>query len=360
MMKIIDWYLAKKFLTTLIFILLATGIISVVFDLAEKTEDFLKYDPSLYEIVVVYYLNFMPTIINLISPLVIFISALYFTARLANNSEILPLLSGGVSYWRLLMPYLAVGCLLCAADALLKNYVLPKSYANVMWFEDRYIAGGLRVESTETHLRLDKSTHFYTQGYDWGSNRAYKFGLDRFDKEGNLVFKLRSTEATYDTLDKLWRVRNFTIRRIAGLRESIESGDTMSLKLPISNLDFNATSRRAAAMTTPELNSFIAGEKAKGKSQLNYFYVEKYKRISMPFGIPILIMIAVGIATRKVRGGIGMHLLVGILIAICYELVLRFSTTFSTNAGLPPVIAVWIPNVVYGALAVVVLKRTPK
>ncbi|RYD79090.1 MAG: YjgP/YjgQ family permease [Sphingobacteriales bacterium] len=357
--KKLDLYFAKKFLATLGFILLMTALISVVFDASEKIDDILEGDVTLHTIVFDYYFNFVPVIINLTTPLLIFLSTLYFTARLANNAEVLAVLSSGTSYYRLLVPYIAVAILLAGVDLGLKNFILPHAHAKVLAFEDRYVNGEYHYEAKNIHRQLDKQSYFYAQGISYKERRAYRFAIDKFEGQ-NLVYKLTSTDAIYDSTAGSWTVYNYVTRTINGLHETLQRGDTMRIKIPITMKDFSAKSKAIATLTTPELNKFIDEERFKGESLVDNYLVEKYKRIAMPFAIIILVVIAVALGTRKVRGGIGTHLLVGILIAISYELAMRFSTTFATNSDLNPILAVWLPNIVYGIAALYLLKVTPK
>ncbi len=357
--KLLDLYLAKKFLATLGFILLMTALVSVVFDASEKIDDILEGDASFKEIVIDYYLNFIPVIINLTSPLIIFISALYFTARLANNAEILSILASGISYYRLIMPYLAVALGLAVVDWGLKNYVLPNAHEKVDAFEKRYILAEYHYNAQNIHRQLDTKSYFYAQGINYKERRAYRFAIDKFEGQ-NLVYKLWATDAVFDNETGSWMVYNYVTRDINGLKETLKKGDTMRITIPVTIADFTEKSRKTPTLTTPELNDFIEKERFKGEGMVDFYLVEKYKRTSMPFAIIILVLIAVSLATKKIRGGIGTHLLVGILIAISYELMMRFSTTFATNSDLNPLLAVWMPNLVYGVLALYLLKVTPK
>lgn len=357
--KILDVYIAKKFISTLFFILALTAIVAVVFDISEKIENFLENHLTFKEIVFDYYINFIPTIINLISPLIIFISALYFTARLANNSEIISILAGGVSYYRLLLPYIAVALVIAAADYGMKNYIVPRAYSKQVAFELKYVDKGYNYDKKNIHRQLDEHTYFFAKSIDYNLNRAYGFSVEKFDGQ-ELTYKLRAMDAYYDTTNGNWLAHNYIIREINGMHEKLIRGDSIRVDIPISIEEFGMKLKSMPAMTTPELNKFIAKEKFRGESQVSFYFIEKYQRTSMPFSIIILVVIAVTIATRKIRGGLGTHLLIGILLAISYILFMRFSTTFATNGNLSPLLSVWIPNFFYAALAVFLLIKTPK
>ena len=357
-MKIFDLYIAKKFITAVIFTLVLTAVISTVFDVSEKIDDMIQTNASM-SVILNYYFSFIPNIINLTSPMLIFIAALFFTARLANDSEIVAILSSGVSYYRLLVPYIVVGLLLVGGDLMMKNFLVPYAYRNVLAFELKYVQRHYDNNDRNIHKQIDKNTFFYAHDVDVNNNVAHQFCIEKFEKQ-KLVYKLSAPEARMDTINNSWHLHNYYIRRMDGMTESIERGDSMVLKIPITKSDFGQKVRSAPALTTPELNKFIAQESLKGENLNNFYLIEKYKRYSYPFAMLVLVMIAVAIATRKVRGGIGMHILIGILIAISYELFMRFSTTFSTNGDLPPIISVWLPNVFYTIVAVYLIYKTPK
>jgi lipopolysaccharide export system permease protein len=357
-MKKLDWYFAKKFIVAVMFMLVIAAVVAVIFDVSEKVEDFLKPGVTMKMILFDYYLNFIPNIINLISPLIIFISALYFTSRLANNSEIIAVLASGTSYYRLLVPYVAVAVLLACVDIGMKNFIIPRSYTSQLSFELKYV-DDYSFNEKNIHRQLDQNTYFYAKAIDYATGRADNFALDKFDGQ-QLTYKLIGSDAAYDSLSNTWLVRNYRLRTIDGLHEKLTFGDSMRMKLNISMKDFGQKIKSIASMTTPELNRFIVDQKMKGEGLINFYLIEKYKRISMPVDIIVLVLIAVSLGTRKIRGGLGAHLLLGILIAISHELFMRFTTTFATNANFPPILAVWVPTLVYGVLAFYLLRISPK
>jgi len=359
MFKILDRYIAKKFLSTLFFILLMAGIISVIFDISEKTEDFIRNHLSTRTIIMEYYIHFIPNIINVISPILIFISTLYFTSRMANNTEIVAIFAGGISYWRFLRPYVMVGILICIIDLVLKNFVMPNAYYHVNNFEEKYVIVGFSNQSRNIHRQLNKNQYFYIQNFDVSTCTGYQFALENFDN-GLLKSKIIADEAFYDTVRHNWRIINYIKRDIVGERESFVRGDSLRLNLAITNAEFNRKVRATPAMITPDLIKFIQDEKFRGETDINYYLIDLNKRFCLPFANIILILIAVSIASRKIRGGMGAHLLLGILVGISFELSMRFSTTFSTNGNLAPWLSVWIPVFIYGILAFVLIIKTPK
>lgn len=360
-MKIIDWYIARKFLGAVVFMLVITAVITVVFDVSEKLKDFNEAHLTLGKVVMDYYIHFIPTIVNLISPLVIFLSAMYFTSRLANQSEILALLASGMSYGRLLRPYIIVAIFLALTDMGLKNFIFPRAYSRVFDFENKYIIKGYRYDQRNIHRKLPgDGGYFYAENIDFSERRAYHFAYEKFDSAKRLIYKLRADEAFYDTLRKEWKVGVYQLRTYNGDEEKLEQGDSIRLQIPISINEFGQKVKAVPAMTTPELEDAIKVEKLTGAGVVSYYEVEKWKRISAPVDTIIMVIIAVGLASRKVRGGLGAHLLLGVVIAVSHEMIIRFATTFSTNSDLPASVAVWIPTVLYSGLMLLVLARAQR
>jgi len=358
-LKILDLYIAKKFLVTVIYMFVITTVISVIFDISEKMSEFLTRNITFHDIVFEYYINFVPNIINLLSPIIIFISALYFTSRLANNAEFLAVLSSGTSYYRILRPYVMVAVLLALVDLGMKNFVIPRSYSKQIKFEYLHIDSKTTFQAINIHRQIDKNSYFYAQSVDYQGKRASKFTIEKFNS-GLLIYKLRAEDAFYDSTSGSWMVKNYYVRTINGLHETLNKGDSMKIKIPITIADFSNTVKSMPSMTTPELNDAIVAEKLKGNENLSFYMVEKYRRFSMPLDIIVLVLIAVSLATRKVRGGIGMHLIIGILIALSQVMFVRFSTTFATKGDFPPLLAVFLPTFVYGLIAFGLIRTTPK
>lgn len=356
--RILDIYIAKKFIGTLAFILLMTAIVSSIFDVADKMDAIIEHNIALEE-VLWFYLNFVPNVINLTSPILIFISTLLFTARMANNTEIIAILGTGISYTRLIRPYVLVAIFLAVVDFGLKNYVLPRAVGETVAFEARYLHEWENYTAQNIHRRIDEKRFFYAQSVDVKTMVARKFSIEEFEGP-NLVSKLTSHEAFFDTLTGTWRLTDYFLRKIKGEKEEITKGDSMRVEIPITIADFGQKKRTTPTLTTPELTDFIRSEKKKGEGLVKFYQVERHRRIATPFAIIIMVVIAVSLASKKIRGGMGIHLLVGILLAASYELFMRFSTTFATNADLPPLIAVWIPNIIYAGLALFLVKRAQK
>lgn len=343
----------------MVFMLLITSVVSTVFDVSEKVEKFLSQNVPAIEILI-YYANFIPNIINIISPIVVFIATLYFTSRLAANTEIVAILSSGVSYRRFLVPYLLVGLLLASSDYYLKNNIMPKAYQEVAEFEAKYVNLGYNFRKRNFHRQISDSVYFYLSNFDYNFNTANYVSLEFYNDADEMYKKINGNTCYYDTIKKEWLFRNFTIREVDGIKEKLTVGDSFWISLPIDREDFGQKLRAMPSLTTRDLNEFIEQEKLGGDNNLAFYYIEKYRRTAQPFALFILIIIAASIASRKLRGGTGIHLLIGILIAVSYELTMRFSTTLSTNNGLEPLVAVWIPNILYTIVALVLIFKAQK
>lgn len=358
-MKLLDWYISTKFLKTFFFTLGLFILIVIIFDLSERIDNFLETGPSVYEVIFVYYLNFIPYFMNLFSPLFVFISAIYFTSRLAYSTEFIAMFSGGVSFYRILVPYLAVGILLAGASFYLNGWVIPEGNKDLVKFKSQYINTSYYHSEHHIHRQLGNDLFMYMKQFSYSDSTGFDFALEKF-KGQDLVYKLRSQKVVWDYhLDK-WQAVNWKIRYFDSLNERYKTGDTLNLSLPLTPEDFGQKDMNIKAMTNPELESFIAIEKMRGDKNVVLYLVEYYKRSSMPFATIVMTLLAFPLASRKVRGGMGLHLGIGIALAFSYILLLQLSTTFATNAGLHPMLAVWVPNILYLILSLILIYQAPK
>lgn len=359
MVKIIDWYIIKKFIFTLIFILLMFSLITVVFDASEKVDKFLRRDVPIDAIMAYYFGNFLPFILNLISPLFIFISALYFTSRMAYRSEIIALLSGGVSFWRLLRPYFMVACLLAGIDFYIKGWVVPNSNQGMIDFERTYLNKHRIQGNDDLHRRIEEGRYFNFETYRHQDTMGRKFSYEEFDGQ-ELKLKLRSTWLRWDKKREQWYAHNYFLREFSDGNEEISRGDTFWVDLKVDPATFTRSDKSMTALTNPELKALIERETLGGNPDVHLFKLELFQRYAFPFSSFVLIMIAVAVASRKIRGGTGTHLMVGLLVAVTFVLLIRFTTTFAQKSSFDPMMAVWLPNAFFAVIAVLMLFKTPK
>jgi len=355
MIKKLDWYIIKRFVGTFFFTILLLAIIACVIDYSEKSDDFFK-NHAPFGAIMNYFKNFIPHISALLYPLFIFISCIFFTSKLAYKSEIIAMLATGMSFQRLMRPYI-IGATFLGLLALLANHiVVPMANKQRLEFEDKYVHEKRNAADRNVHMQLSPTLLIYMQSYDYPSNTGMRFTAETI--EGTLLKeKLKAETASYDTSKKLWRLRNVRIISNNDIHETVTFSPEVIRKYPFTPKDLRQDDDVKEALTTPQLNRYIERQKLHGNENLNIYYVEKERRTAQPFAGFILSMIGVFIASRKIRGGSGLHLAIGIAISALYIMALQLSTTFSTKAGLNPTLAVWIPNIIFAGVAVYLYRR---
>jgi lipopolysaccharide export system permease protein len=358
-MGILDRYIIKKFLGTFFFSIALIISIAVVFDITEKLDDFIEREAPLRAIVVDYYLNFIPYFANLFSYLFVFISVIFFTSKMASNTEIISILASGVSFKRFLLPYFISASILALLSFYLNNFLIPDANKARLDFEEQYIRNQFRNEEKNIHIQLDDSSYAYLESYNTWANIGYKFSLETI-KDGKLTYKLLSDYIQWDSTKSNWVARNYYERYIDGTAERIIEGKTKDTVLNITPDDFNRRDNAVGSLDYYALNDAIAREKFRGSSKAVYYELEKYSRLASPFATFVLTLIGVSIASRKVRGGIGVHIGFGLAISFTYILFMQVSETFATNGNFNPLLAVWIPNITFGLLAIYLLAKAPK
>jgi len=360
MLKKIDSYIIKKFLGTFFFTLLLIIIVVIVFDLSEKLQDFIERKAPLEAIIFDYYLNFAPYFANMFSPLFIFISVIFFTSKMASNSEIVAILSGGISFRRMLRPYIICAFVLAMLSYYLNNFLIPIANKKRLAFEEVYYRNKFRNFAKDIHMQINENTYIYMANFVAGLNTGYNFSIEHFNKDGELDYKLLSDNARWDTTINKWVITNYNERYIDGLHETIKTGAVKDTALDLKVEEFKRRNSFITTMNYFELNDFIAEAKFKGSQQVIYYEVEKQQRGAYPFATFVLTLIGVSISSRKVRGGIGLHIGLGLMISFSYILFMQISSTFAINSGVPASIAVWIPNILYSILALYLFKKAPK
>ncbi len=364
-MKKIDKYILSKYLTTFFFCLLLFTAIVVVIDISEKTEDFVKSKLSTSQIITDYYFGFIPRIDAMLFPLFVFISVIFFTSKMAGRSEVIAILSSGVSFKRYLMPFLAGGLLLSALLWLGYQYVVPK--ANRKWadFEKRYVdVNKAPDESMSTlkrniYFRLDSNSMVGIRSYDTVSKSGQNLFVQKFN-HNKLVYNLRALSFNWDTSTRKWALNNVMEREINAISEEVKLSKKKTMNYNFKPIDLRKDDYLKDQMVTPELNRFIELERQRGSEMLNTLLVERYNRDAIPVSVLILTLIGAVLASKKVRGGSGFHLALGVIISVCYILFSRLTLVFATKGDFTPWLAAWIPNFIFGALAFYLYKKAPK
>ncbi len=358
-LKKIDWYIIQKFLGTFFYAIALIILIVIIFDLSERIDNFIENQAPLNKILFVYYLNFIPYFINLFSPLFTFIAVIYFTSRMAFNSEIIAILSSGVSFRRMLVPYFISAILLAFLSIYLSNVLIPNANRERLDFENTYIRSQRQFRERNIHLQTRPGEFVYLESYNDRINVGYKFAMEKFE-DGELTYKLVSERAEWIDSTETWALRNYYVREINGLDEQLDWGNRKDTTINLSPDDFIQNLRDMETMNFRELQAFIDNERLKGSENIRYYLVEKHRRIAFPFATLVLTLIGVSLSSRKVRGGIGLHLGMGLTLSFAFILFMQISTTFATNGNLPPILAVWIPNFVFAMLGVYLLRTAPK
>ncbi|MHA4843501.1 LptF/LptG family permease [Flavitalea antarctica] len=366
MIKKLDWYILKKFLSTTIFMVLIFSLISVVIDTSEKTDEFVKSGLSAYTILTEYYAGFVPFIISMIFPLMVFIAVILFTSKMAGRSEIIAILAGGVSFNRVLRSYLIGALILGGSFWLANQYLIPR--ANVLRgnFQARYIDSESSYEKQEYYkkrrdyyYRLNADTYAGMRNYDSSTKTARSGFFMETIKDGQVVYNLRADNIRWDTAKQNWQMTNVVERKLDGLKEEISHAESRNINLSMRPEEIEDKYLKDK-MTTPKLMSFIRAEEIKGTEGLNNYKVERYRRDATPFSVVLLTIMGAIIAAKKTRGGSGLHLAVGIVIAALFVVMDKFSLTFSTKSNFSPLLAAWMPNIIFGFVTAYIYRRAQK
>ena len=358
--KLIDSYIIKKFLGTFFFCLLLILTIAVVFDFAEKIDNFMEKQAPVKAIILDYYLNFIPYFAMLFAPLFVFISVIFFTSKMAVSTEIIAILNSGMSFRRMMWPYFLSAFIIATFTFVLTNFVIPKSNLIRMDFEDKYYHSSTkRITIENTHRQVFKNVLVYMGTFNPLSQRGQNFTIEKIDS-GKLISKLSAASVKYDTALHKWSALNYYIREIKGNNQIITKGKQIDTTLNINPEDFSRDPSYVGTMTSHELDDYIKLLRLQGSDELKLFLIEKYRRFANPFAVFILTLIGVTLSSRKIRGGIGMHVGIGLGLSFSYILFLQFASQFCLKGNLGPMLAMWIPNIIYSVIGLVLYKLAPK
>ncbi len=349
-MKRLDWYIIKKFLGTFFFSIVLILSIAIVFDMTEKMDDFFEHQVPLKEIIFDYYLPFIPYYMNMFSSLFIFISVIFFTSKMAGNSEIIAIQAAGVSYHRMMVPYAISATILFALGVFLGGWVIPRSAARMLNFTDKYVEHFTTENARNIQLEVEPGTILYIESFQRRSEIGYRCSIEYFEGK-TLVSRLTADRIYYDSLE-YWHLDHYTQRTFVGLRESLERGMRKDITLPIIPDELFITAQQAQQMTTPELRHYIKRQLERGSGNVKPFEVEYHKRWAMPLGAFIMTLLGVTMSSRRQRGGMGKNLGLGIVLTAGYILFSTVSTTFSVNNVMSPLMAAWLPNLVFLAISI--------
>lgn len=351
--KILDWYIIRKFLGSYVFSILLLLAIVVVFDINEKLDSMLK--APLKATIFDYFWNFLPYFANQFSPLFTFIAVIFFTSKMADHSEIIAILSSGVSFKRLLLPYMVAATVIAAFTFALSAYVIPPANIKRIAYTNKYVKNKKVDYGSNIQLMVKPGVIVYMARYDNNTKTGYQFSLEKFD---NKILKSRLTAQSikYDTLYN-WTIRDYTIRDFKGLRETMKKGSNMDTIIPFEPKDFLIASNDQEMLTLPQLNDYISKQKARGVGNIKNFEIELHRRYAATAAAFILTLIGLSLSSRKVRGGTGVNLGVGIALSFAYILFSTVTATFAVSGLTSPMMAMWIPNIIFIIIGIYLYRK---
>ncbi|MBX7183015.1 MAG: LptF/LptG family permease [Bacteroidia bacterium] len=355
----LDRYIIGQFLVTYFFAIALIVGIAVVFDVSEKLEDFIKRKPGFFKIIFEYYIYFIPYFANLFSSLFIFVAVIFFTSRMAYRTEIVAILNSGISFWRFLYPYFIGATILTVMSILLTNFVIPPANKHRLDFEDKYINNLHVMVERDYHRQSRPGDFVYLESYNPETKIGTRFALERI-KNGKLVYKISSENIKWDTLKKQWTMDKYYERFFTKNGEKVLVGKNGKADFDLLPEDFTKRLTNIKTLNYWELDRLIEKEKLKGGTQLDFYLMEKYERITMPFAAFILTVIGVSLSSRKVRGGIGLQIGFGLALSFSYILFSQVAGQFALAGSIPIWLGVWIPNLLFSVLALVLVRYAPK
>ncbi len=360
MLRIIDRYIIRKFLGTFFLTISLILAIAIVFDISEKIEDFVTEGATAREIIFDYYLNFIVYYGNLFSSMIVFIATIFFTSRMTANTEIVAILTGGVSFRRLMWPYFVASTIIGGMSFILGNYVIPKTNVDRIHFQKTYIDKNEKDRFKDIHRQVKPGHIVYFGTYRSEQKSGYQFTYEVFENN-RLTSKLTSDFVRLDTNTNRWTLTRYHIREIDSVgNESLRSGRETDTVFDFDASDIAPRLYTVEMMNTPELTEFIEAERIRGSENISFYEIEKYKRLSWPVATYVLVLIGVSISSKKTRGGIGLNIAIGLVVCVSYIFFMQISTTFATIGNFPPLLAVWIPNIIFSVIALYLYFIAPK
>jgi lipopolysaccharide export system permease protein len=363
-MKLIDKYILKSLLSTFFFVVVILMAVITVIDLTDKMDKFAKAGVTGGQIAG-YYVDYIYWIGSFITPITMFIATVYVCARMAGHTEVIAILSSGVSFKRMMVPYFIGSFIVAMASFLLNGWVIPNSNKARLAFEVEYLKGKYYYDKRNIHIQVAPDIYLYLQSYNNSTNIGYHFSLEKF-RENKLIEKLTANRIEWDSAKQKWTVRDYKIKKIDAVfdrtksKDLITSGQSMDTALVIHPKEFESDYRKYDGMTLNELNSYIRVLKARGSAGVEAYEVEEWTRYASPFSIFILVFMAVIVSSRKSRGGTGVQIAIGFALSFVFILFVTLFRTFAENGSWPVEISVWIPNIIFAIISLVMYKYVPR
>jgi len=357
-MKLLDKYIIKKLLSTFIFVVLIILAIVVVIDYTEKNDDFMEHNLKLIDILP-YYGAFIPWIANLITPITIFIATVFVTSRLAGHTEIIAMLAGGMSFRRFMRPYFIGASIIAVASFFLNSFIIPEANKTRIAFEAAYIQKPFYYSDRDIHIKIAPETYAYMESYSNTRDVGYRFTLEKISNQ-ELKEKLSARRIEWDSAKVSWTIKDWELRKIEGFKEIVSTGKEMDTVLNISPSDFESDKGLQETLTMTELNNYISLLRERGADNVKVYLIERYIRYMSPFAAIILVFIGVVVSSRKTRGGTGFQIALGFVIAFIFIIFFIMSKAIAENSTMNPILAVWIPNIVFSCIGLILYKFTPR
>ncbi|MCF0058185.1 LptF/LptG family permease [Dyadobacter sp. CY356] len=358
-MKILDRYLIKNFLITYFFVAFVIVLIICMIDYTEKVDDFLEKKAPINEILVDYYLNLIPYWINYISPLMVFIATVFFTSRIAARTEIVAMLSSGISFGRILFPYLIGAVVLGAVTFVQVGWILPKANKIRNTFEKTYVKSEYTFSGRNVHITIAPDVYAYLESYNTATKTGNKFTMETI-KGNKLLQKLSADKIVWQDKKKKWTLQNIQVRTIDSLKETLSYPKDIDTTINLFPKDFESNYNLYETFTLPELNTYIALLRSRGADGLEVYLIEKYVRFTQPFAILILTSIGVIVSARKSRRGVGWQIALGFMLAFIYILFFLLSKGVAEAGTVSTLFAVWLPNIVFSFIGLLLYKTLPR
>ncbi len=357
--KIIDGYLLRKMLGSVVFSITLLMTIVVVFDVSENIQRFMSFEIPAKEVITGYYLNFVPYFINLFIPLFTFISVIWFTSKLSSRNEIISIFDNGISFNRMLVPYITGAVIIMILSLILANFIVPTTNKKLNEFKYNYF--GRRVSmTTYLHIKNSKNSYIFVERWDKAEEKGYNFTYEEFENNA-IKQKISSQEITFDQEENLWRLHRYTRRSFdKSGKEIITSGSEFDTTFNITPLNLYQDAYVSETMSYRELRQFIKDERKRGSSLLASYQIEQHKRLANPLGIIIMTLLGLSVSCRKSTRGVGVHIFIGMGLAFTFIFLQQISTVFSVSGGMPPILGTWLPNLIFLVITIVMLKMTPK
>lgn len=355
MLKKLDRYIIGKFLGTFVLSIVLIMSIVIIMDITEKIDKFFEKNAPLDAIVFDYYLNLIPFYFNMLSPLFTFIAVIFFTSKLAGNTEIVAIQASGVSYNRFLRPYFISATIIAVFTFILSGYVIPKANETRLDFENEYIKRFKSENVNNTQLEVEDGVILFIQHFESRNNKGIHVSMEKFEGK-TLVSRMTAQRIKWDSA-YVWTLEDYLIRDFDGMKENIRRGESIDTTINIQPNELFINALESPQMDNTELSQYLNRQKERGVGNIKAFEDEYYKRFSMPFAAFILMLIGVTLSSRKVRGGTGVNIAIGIVLSFTYIVFSTFSTTFSVNGSMPTLLAAWLPNIIFSVIAFYFYKK---